>query len=85
VRRILIKLLVATTLLAFLLLLCFTGIDAGIKAVTGAVIVVVLGPSVLLLGIDLSRAIKREEATSSSMRAVGRGRGDSSSARVCVW
>lgn len=71
-RRTLIKLLVATTLLVFLLLLCFTGIDPALKVVIGAVLVVVVGPSVLLWGIDLSRAIKREGATSSSMRAAGR-------------
>lgn len=71
-RRILTKLLIATTLLAFLLLSCFTGIDPALKGVVGAVIVVLLGPSVLLWGIDMSRAINREGTTSSAVRTVGR-------------
>lgn len=71
-RGTLIKLLVSTTLLVFLILLCFTGIDSGLKAVIGAVIVVVVGPSVLLWGIGLSRAIKRQGSTSRSVRTVGR-------------
>lgn len=68
----LIKLLIATTLLVSLVLLSFTHINGGLKAVSDVVLVVIVGPSVLLWGIDLSRAIKREAARSQSMRTIGR-------------
>lgn len=71
-KRTLIKLLIATTLLVSLILLSFTHIDGGIKAVSDVILVVIVGPSVLLWGIDLSRAIRREAVSSQSMRTIGR-------------
>jgi hypothetical protein len=72
VKRALIKLLLTTVLLVALILLCFAAIDSGLKAVIGAVIVIIVGPSVLLLGIDVSRAIKQESLAAQSVKVLGR-------------
>jgi hypothetical protein len=72
VRRALIKLLVATAVLAGLSLLCFADINGGLKGVLAVAIVILAFPITLLLGIDASRVIKREVPNHKSLRLMGR-------------
>lgn len=72
VRKALIKLFVATILLAMLVLLCFADINGGLKGVLIVFIIILAFPVTLLIAIDASRAIKRDLPSHKSLRVVGR-------------
>jgi hypothetical protein len=71
-RNALIKLLVATMVLAALLLTIFADVDGGLQAVFIIVTVVLAAPIALLIGIDASRTIRRENPAHKSLRSLGR-------------
>jgi hypothetical protein len=72
IRKALVKLLVATFVLAALLLLCFTSINEGLKSVLIILIVILAFPITLLVGIDASRTIKRERPSGKSLTVLAR-------------
>jgi hypothetical protein len=72
VRKALIKLLIATIVLAMLVLLCFADINGGLKGVLIVFIIILAFPITLLIGIDASRAIKRDLPSHKSLRLLGR-------------
>jgi hypothetical protein len=72
VRKALTKLLIATIVLAMLVLLCFADINGGLKGVLIVFIIILAFPITLLIGIDASRAIRRDLPSHKSLRLLGR-------------
>jgi len=72
VRKAVIKLLIATLVLATLILLCFADINEGLKGVLIVFIIILAFPITLLIGIDASRTIRRDLPSHKSLRLLGR-------------
>ncbi len=75
VKSALIKLLVSTIVLAFLIASIVVNPHGPGNGILGGVIIVVVFPSTLLLGIDASRAIKRDNPSHRSVRILGKALG----------
>ena len=71
IKRALIKLLAAATVLVGLLLGCFSHIDRGLVGIMAAVTIILAIPITVLLSIDASRIIKREMPLNKSVRILG--------------
>jgi hypothetical protein len=71
----LIKLLVSTIVLAFLIALIIANPHSSDNGIIGGLIIVVIFPSTLLFGIDASRAIKRETPSHRSVQILGKALG----------
>lgn len=72
VTKALIKLLLSVCVLAALVFSCFSDINGGLKGVLAVFTVVLAFPITLLIGLDASRAIKREAHAGTSVRVLGR-------------
>jgi hypothetical protein len=72
VRKALIKLLVATLVLAGLVSSCFVDSVGDLRGLIIFVIIVLIIPITLLIGIDASRVIKRELPSHKALRVMGR-------------
>jgi hypothetical protein len=72
VRKALVKLLVATTILAALIISCFVESVGDARGLIVFFIVVLGLPITLLIGIDTSRVIKREAPAHKSLAVLGR-------------
>jgi hypothetical protein len=72
VRIALVKLLVASMILAGLVISCFFDSAGGLKGLVIFFIIVLAFPVTLLIGIDASRTIKREMPAHKSLRMLGR-------------
>jgi len=72
VRKALLKLLIATIVLAALVVSCFVNRVGDLRGLIGFVIVVLAFPITLLIGIDASRVIKKDSPSHKQIQLLGR-------------